>query len=540
MKIFLSPQLLAVILIVVLTLALAVVLLAGALVRWQRRQREREQQALDWDTNDPETLHTEIERLRPCALQIELDGVDELRRGFRESVLAELRASIEALLEDWADVHEGLFLKAEDDRYLLLVQRPMLRRMIENKFAILDKVRGYQFRGERAGVTISIGVGQGDTFAECGANSRQALELALGRGGDQAAVKHPDLSYQFFGGVSKRVEKSEKVKVRMTAAALAEIMQGCEQVLAVGHKRADFDSLGAAAGVCAIAKAQDKPAFIVLEEETCMARPLLAQWKDADGAPAVITPRKALNDLSAKTLVVLVDAHAAAMAESPQLLVQAKLVVVIDHHRQSVEHIRDALMFHLDPGASSACEMVTELLQYTIPAPKIAPCQTNALLAGIQLDTRNFVLRTGTATFEAAAWLRGKGADPVQVRRLFAEGPAEARRKAEIVNRAKVIDRCAVSIALPAAAEDMRLICAQAADELLNLEEVDASFVLFAQSGTVFISARSLGARNVQLVMEQLGGGGHQTMAAAQLENVTTEEAVRRLAQAIKDTTYSS
>ena len=534
---YLLPRHLAIVLGILLALALAVVLLAAALIRWVRRQRARDARAYSPETDDPALLHAEIGRLQPCLLQIALDGVDDRRHGRRESERAELRAGIEGILEEWAAAHEGLLAKLDEDRWQLLVQQPMLRRMIDAKFAVLDAVRDYQFRGKSAGVTISIGVGQGSTFAQCGLNSRQALDLALGRGGDQAAVKSPDLSFEFFGGVSRRVEKTEKVRVRQTAAAFAELMRGCEQVYVVGHRRADFDALGAAAGVCAMAKAQGKSAYIVLDEETCMAGPLLSLWRGQEGSPAIIHPGKALAGLNARTLVVLVDTHVARLAECPQLLESAKLIAVIDHHRQAVDHIQGALIFHTDPGASSSSEMVAELLQYTEPAPRLSPSQADGLLAGIMLDTRSFVLRTGAATFEAAAWLRARGADPVRVKNLFAGGQDDVRRKMEIVLRAKMIGRCAVSIARPSEpAQCLRRVCSQAADELLGLGGVDAAFVLFAQDGMIHISARSLGERNVQVIMEQMGGGGHQTMAAAQLPSppYTMEDAVRTLAEHLR------
>jgi len=568
---------LAIVLGILLALALAVVLLAAALIRWVRRQRAKDAREYSPETDDPALLHAEIGRLQPCLLQIALDGVDELRQGWRESERAELRAGVEGILEEWAATHEGLLAKLEDNRYQLLVQQPMLRRMAETKFAVLDAVRAYQFRGRRAGVTVSIGVGQGSTFAECGANSRQALDLALGRGGDQAAVKNPDLSYEFFGGVSRQVERTGKVRVRLMATAFAELIRGCEQVYAVGHRHADFDALGAAAGVCAMAKAQGRPAYIVLERETCMAGPLLALWDGSpEGVPEIIPPAKALAGLTAKTLVVLVDTHVAHLAESELLIEQAKLTAVIDHHRQAVDHLQGALVFHIDPGVSSSCEMVAELLQYTEPAPKLSPRQADGLLAGIMLDTRDFVLRTGAATFEAAAWLRARGADPVRVKGLFAGGQEEIRRKMDIVLRAKMIGRCAVSIVPPERAgivpperagivpperagivpperagivpperagivlpgeqgQCLRRVCSQAADELLGVEGVDAAFILFAEGENIHISARSMGARNVQVIMEKLGGGGHQTMAAAQLpmEEYSMEDAVKALVDAL-------
>jgi len=532
----LTPRQIAILAGVVLTLALVVCLLVGILLRQRRLQRARESREYSPETDDPDLLRAEIDRLRPCCLLIELDGIDQLR-DLRESDRVQLRAGIEALLEEWAARHEGLFSRLKNGRYQLLVQQPKLRRMVETKFDILAQVRNYHFRGGRVDVTISIGVGQGDTSAECGENSRRALDLALGRGGDQAVVKNPDQSYQFYGGVSKRVEKSEKVKARMIATAFAELMRGCEQIYIMGHKRADFDSLGAAAGVFAMARAHGKPAFIVIDCDDCMAQPMLDSWQGQEHAPVCILPRKALNDLSIRTLLVLVDVHVAVQAESSALVEQASLLAVIDHHRQAAQHVEHAQLFHLDPGVSSACEMVAELAQYTLPAPKLTPLHADALLAGITLDTRNFVLRTGASTFEAAAFLRAKGADPARVQRLFAGQHESAKRRMEIVARAKIVNNCAVSIAkMEDEGEDIRLLCAQAADELLNLQQVQAAFVLCEHGEQIHISARSLGERNVQVVMEQLGGGGHQTMAAAQLPRAqyTMQEALHKLAESLE------
>jgi len=518
----------------IIILASIVLILALALVRRIRVQRERDKALFDPGSDDPILLRKVIDRLQPCLLQMELDGIDQLR-DLRESERVELRAGLESLLEEWAAVNEGLFSRLEDSRYQLLTQQLMLRRMIEKRFDILDAVRNYQFRGKRVGVTLSVGVGQGSTFDTCGENARKALDLALGRGGDQAVVKNLDLSHQFFGGVSKRVEKSEKVKVRIMATAFAELMRGCEQVYVMGHKRADFDSIGAAAGVCLMARAQGKPVFIVIDCDNCMGLPMINSWCGESDAPVLITAHRALNDLSMNTLVVLVDAHMQHQAESPKLIEEAKMIAVIDHHRQAADYIAHAELFYLDPGVSSTCEMVTELLQYTQPAPKFTPLHADALLAGIQLDTRNFVVRTGASTFEAAAFLRARGADPTRVRKLFAGNIETTKRKMEIIARAKMIDRCAISIVPFGNQESLRLICAQAADDMLSLEHAEASFVLYEDNTHINISARSLGERNVQLIMEQLGGGGHQTMAAAQLlrGQFSMEDAVRMLAEAL-------
>ena len=531
-----------------IALLAATVCLSAALWRARKRRRAEEAAALSPDTDDPAALRKQLQRRRPGVLRIALDGVDDFRQELRESERVELRAGIEGLLEEWAIQCSGMLSKLADSRFLLVVNQPALDHMMEKKFPILDTVRAFAFKDKKMEVTLSIGVGQGESFAECERNSRQALDMALGRGGDQAAVKNPDLSYAFFGGVGKRVERTEKVKVRILATAFAELIKGSERVLVMGHRGGDFDCLGAAVGLCALAQALGKPAAVVMDLENSLAMPLAELLREAGAETPILHPNKALEELSAKTLVILADAHTALQAESAELCAQAKLLAVVDHHRQAVDFIQNAVIFHHDPGSSSASEMVTELLRYSSPAPRLGHAQAEALLAGIYLDTRGFLLRTGASTFEAAAWLRGRGADTVRVHKLFAGGQEEFRRRTEIVANAKVFDRCAVSVAMltdgdrAAGSERVsgtgwRLLCAQAADELLNLEDVDAAFVLFLEGGQICISARSLGARNVQLIMEKLGGGGHQTMAAAQIPagEATMEDVARRLIEAIRE-----
>ncbi|MDR1464002.1 MAG: DHH family phosphoesterase [Oscillospiraceae bacterium] len=507
--------------------ALAALLLAGVVVlalllaRTRRRGEDAVQPFGQESLQESlAALRAELVGTRPCVLQIALDGADELRQTLRESARVELLAGVEGLLEEWAASLDGLLAKLDEDRFLLLAYTSALELMIAEKFPILDAVRGYRYRDRREVVTISVGVGQGGSFAEAEANSRQALDMALGRGGDQAAVKHPDLSYAFFGGVSQQVEKTGKVQVRTMAMAFAELMRGSDRVYVMGHRNSDLDCLGAAAGVCALARAQGKPAYIVLDPARTMAGRMMERLREEQSA-RFLTPRQAQNDLSARTLLILVDTHIAERLESPALCEQARQLAIIDHHRRAVNYIQNAVVFYHDPGVSSASELVTELIQYTTPAPQLSPTEADALLAGIHLDTRGFVLHAGAAAFTAAAFLRGQGADTVRVRKLFAGGQEDYRRRMEIVSGAEIAGRCAVSAVRGEGAEDpnrLRLLCSQAADELLNLEGVDAAFVLFEDGGQIHVSARSLGAVNVQVLMERLGGGGHQTMAAAQLD----------------------
>lgn len=468
---------------------------------------------------------------KPAVVLLAVDSADEIYRAYKESEYAEILGDAERMTEVWLSEFDGVFRKLSGGRFFAVVPEAELRKMITQKFNILEQVRAYTYNGASVGITLSVGAGRGDTLSDAESNARQAYDMALGRGGDQAVLKGTDESYQFFGGVSKGVEKRTKVRSRVVANALGELLQTAENVVVMGHKFSDLDSVGAAIGMCRAATALGKSAKIAVNEKTTLAQPLIAYMR-AQGADIFVSPEAAEHMLTEKSLLIVVDTHKTGFVESSELYAKAQQVVVIDHHRKNVDYIQNAVIFYHEPHASSTCELVTELLQYIGKKPLVTPVEANALLAGIMLDTKEFVLRTGVRTFEAAAYLRARGADTVAVKGFFAGSMENRKLRGQIVLNAKSHKRCAVSVA-DFDAKDLRVICAQAADELLTVSDVDASFVLFETDGTANISARSMGKVNVQLIMESLGGGGHQTMSAAQLADTSLYDAEKQLYAAI-------
>lgn len=468
---------------------------------------------------------------KPAVVLLAVDSADEIYRAYKENEYAEILGDAERMTESWLSEFDGVFRKLSGGRFFAVVAEEELRKMITRKFNVLERVRAYTYNGASVGITLSVGAGRGDTLSEAESNARQAFDMALGRGGDQAVLKGADESYQFFGGVSKGVEKRTKVRSRVVANALGELMQAAENVVVMGHKFSDLDSIGAAIGMCKAATALGKPAKIAVQEKTTLAKSLIT-YMHAQGIDIFVSPEAAEHLMTEKSLLIVVDTHKTGFVESPALYAKAKQVVVIDHHRKNVDYIQKTVIFYHEPHASSTCELVTELLQYMGKKPLISPTEANALLAGIMLDTKDFVLRTGVRTFEAAAYLRARGADTVTVKSFFAGSMENRKLCGQIVLNAQTHKRCAVSVADFDAA-DLRVVCAQAADELLTVSDVDASFVLFETEGTANISARSMGKINVQLIMEALGGGGHQTMAAAQLADTSLYDAESRLYAAI-------
>lgn len=469
---------------------------------------------------------------KPAVVILAVDSADEIYRAYKESEYAEILGDAERMTETFLSEFDGIFRKLSSGRFLAIVPETELEKMIAKKFNILEQVRAYTYNSAPVGITLSVGAGRGDSLSDAESNARQAFDMALGRGGDQAVLKGTDESYQFFGGVSKGVEKRTKVRSRVVANALWELLQSAENVVVMGHKFSDLDSIGAAVGLCKAAATLGKPAKIAVHEKTTLAQPLISYVKSQPDGDLFVSPEAAEHMLTERSLLIVVDTHKIGFVESIEVYEKAKKVVVIDHHRKNVDYIQNAVIFYHEPHASSTCELVTELLQYMGKKPLVSPVEANALLAGIMLDTKEFVLRTGVRTFEAAAYLRARGADTVTVKSFFASSMENRKLRGQIVLNAQSHKRCAVSVA-DFSAKDLRVICAQAADELLTVSDVDASFVLFETDGTANISARSMGKVNVQLIMETLGGGGHQTMAAAQLADTALFDAEKQLCAAI-------
>lgn len=471
---------------------------------------------------------------KPVVAMVATDSADEIYRSYKESEYAEIISDIGRIAENWFSEYNCVFRTLSSGRALAVMREAELQKMIAKKFNVMEQVRSYTYHGASVGITLSIGIGRGETLGEAESEARQALDMALGRGGDQTAMKNSDETYRFFGGVSKGVEKRTKVRTRVVASAIAELIRGCDNVLVMGHKFSDLDCIGAAVGVCAAAGAFGKSAKIVTYEKTSLATPLMEYMKAQSDGDLFIHPDIARHTVTEKTLLFVVDTHKADFTEEPEIYEKSPSVVVIDHHRKTVDYIQNAVIFYHEPHASSACEMVTELLQYMQRKPIIGAVQANALLAGIMLDTKEFALRTGVRTFEAAAYLRARGADTVTVKGFFNSSMENKKLRGQVVLNAQSYRNCAVSVA-DIKHKDIRIISAQAADELLTVSDVSASFVLFRTGDTANISARSMGKVNVQLIMEALGGGGHQTMAAVQLANTDLSEAQQLLKKAIDE-----
>lgn len=484
---------------------------------------------------DITALETEKKLSQPVVILFMVDGYEELISGCLESEKAHVSVQIDKLLEDFAGQTTGVLRKNASDRFIAVIEERHLQEILRNKVEILDKAREI-FVNDRLNVTMSIGIGRtGKTLKESEQFARQALEMALGRGGDQAAVK-TDNGFEFYGGVSKGVERHTKVKTRIIANSLLELVDNADKIFIMGHKYSDLDSVGSSVGLTCAIRNLGKSAWAVCDYSTSLAKVLIDRFPHVDGEEPLFTePADAMEELTDNSLLIICDTHNPLIIESKELYEKAKKVVVIDHHRKMVNYIDNAVIFHHEPYASSASEMVTELIQYFGEAGKLRAVQAECLLAGIMLDTKNFVMKTGVRTFEAAAVLRKMGADTITVKKMFSSSIDSYKRKTQIVAEAEIYRKCAIA-PCDFYADDLRIVAPQAADELLTIKNVDASFVLFkTMSNEISISARSMGNLNVQLIMEALGGGGHQTMAGAQLKDVTVNEALDTLKKSIDD-----
>lgn len=467
---------------------------------------------------------------RPAVILIMFDNEEELLKE-RESERMRIMGEIDSLINRWVSDTTGICWADARDKSLIVIEDIDLRKIIADKFSILNDVRNIRVK-ENIAATLSIGVGYGGkNIAECEAWARQALDMALGRGGDQAAVRGAD-GYSFYGGVTNSAERQSRVRMRMFATAIVELISQCENCFIMGHRYSDLDVIGSAAGMYSLVKAMDKEVYIVVEREASLAKELIDGYEKAVGnSQCFMEPFDALDRIRDGTLVIIVDTHSPGFVESKALYERATTTIVIDHHRMMVDYIDDSTLFIQESYASSASEMVTELATY-INDKAIKRPEAEALLAGIMLDTKSFVLKTGVRTFEAAAFLRRRGADTVEVKRFFSGSLDTYIEKSSLVSSAMIYRDCAVSYA-----EDIfpniRVVAAQAADDMLAIKNVNASFVLYESDGCTNISARSLGKVNVQLIMEALGGGGHLTMAGAQLKGVRLEDALEQLYDAI-------
>lgn len=468
---------------------------------------------------------------RPVIMQIAVDTYDDVLKDLKESTRAQIMAKLDQMIEDAALRNKGLINKYGTSRYTVVLEERNYPEFASGQFDILSEAK--KIGGEYS-VTLSVGVGKGGVdFAENDALSRQALDMALGRGGDQAVVKTQD-GYEFFGGNSRSVEKRSKVRSRIVANALKDIILQSEQVLVMGHKMSDLDSIGSAVGMAAIVKALDRKVHIVIDENRTLAGNLIDWVKTEEGHENLfITPERAQQLVDYHTLLILVDNHTAKMAEDTYLCELCSKKVIIDHHRKMVDYISDTVVSYHEPYASSASELVTELIQYMLPVnAKLTPVESGAMLSGIMLDTRNFSEKAGVRTFEAAAYLRRQYVDMSTIIKLFAVPKEIYEAKACLVNKAETYKGVAISMS-DQFSDEVQLAVPQAANDLLTLEGVEASVVALMVNDTIRVSARSLGGMNVQVLMEYLGGGGHLTMAGAQLKDMTLEQAKEKIYESI-------
>ena len=480
------------------------------------------------DTFYKETLD-EYTESRPACLILVIDSYDELFDDMKDSEQAKELEAINSLLEQYIARSNGFLRRVANSRYIAVVEERDVRWMLQERFDILDQVRALHPGGL---TTLSIGVGHGGkTLQECYQMAQESIDIALGRGGDQAAVKTLD-GFEFYGGISHGVEKRSHVRSRIIAHALRDLIKKSDSVIIMGHRMSDLDAVGAAVGALRMCKMCGVPAVIAINSDATLAGPLLQEFLDAGCGRDFIPPDQTLEVITPNTLLIVVDTYQVRLLESQKIYEKCKRVVVIDHHRMAVGHIDRPLLLYHEPYASSASELVCELLQFMPKEGNITPLEAQALLAGIMLDTRSFALHVGVRTFEAAAWLRSRGAQTAQTKQLFNTSKEEYEARAHIVEGAYIYKGCAIALSEETEA-GMNVVLPMAANDLLTINGVDASFVAVAKNGGVNISARSMGALNVQVILEPLGGGGHLMMAGAQLRDCTLQQAEQRIREQI-------
>ncbi|NBI85624.1 DHH family phosphoesterase [Lachnospiraceae bacterium] len=456
-----------------------------------------------------------------------LDSIEDVKRSL-------LAALIDRKVNNYFSRVDALVRKTEKDKYFVVFKYKYLDKLKEEKFNLIEDVKNVKVGNEMA-VTLSIGIGiDGDNYNNNYEYSRMAIDLALGRGGDQVVVREGE-QISYYGGKAKTVEKNTRVKARIKAHALRETLESRENVIIMGHNISDIDSFGAAIGVYCAAKVLNKKAQIVLNEVTTSLRPLKECFSPEHGYPEdlFINSERAMEIINRNTLVMVVDTNRPNYTECPQLLERGNAIVVFDHHRQGNEIIQNPILSYIEPYASSTCEMIAEVLQYFKENIKLEPSEADSIYAGILIDTNNFMTKTGVRTFEAAAYLRRCGAEVTRVRKLLRNDMSAYKARAEVVRHAEVYKGSFAISVCPGKMESPTIVGAQAADELLNIIGIKASFVLTEYKGKIFISSRSIDEINVQIIMERLGGGGHLNMAGAQLTGHTLPEAKRVLQDTI-------
>lgn len=486
-----------------------------------------------FDETDVRSLRKELQDEKPAVGLVYIDNYDEAMESVEDVRRSLLSALVDRQINKTMAENNALVKKLEKDKYLVILQKKDLEKLKEKRFTLLDEVKNVNIGNEMA-LTLSIGFGAGaESYTENYDYARNAIDLALGRGGDQAIVKEGD-KLIFFGGKSMMTEKYTRVKARVKAHALREIIEGTDLLFVMGHQITDVDALGAAVGIMRAAKTLNKNAHIVINDISASIRPMVDSLLEAeDDKELILNNMQALERADKRAAVIVVDVNKPSYTECPELLNRCSTIVVLDHHRQAEEKIDNATLSYIEPYASSASEMAAEILQYINDKVRLKPVEADCLYAGILVDTNNFMNRTGVRTFEAAAYLRRNGADVTRVRKLFRDSMEEYKARTEAVSHVEMYkDKYAISY-FDGKSESPTVIAAQAANELLNINGVKASFVLSDYQNKIYISARAFDEVNVQIIMEKLGGGGHINVAGAQIEGVSMEEGKRRLIETL-------
>ena len=489
-----------------------------------------------FDETDLVNLRIQKENSKFVVGLMYMDNYDEAMESVEEVRRSLLEALIDRKINQYINGFNGIVKKLEKDKFFFIIKKEDLDSAISVRFDILEDVKTVNI-GNEMSITLSIGIGYGsENLARNYELARMAMDMALGRGGDQAVVKTED-DIRYFGGKAQTVEKQTRVKARVKAHAFKELLENKDKVIIMGHKMLDMDAFGAAIGIWRIATHLNKKAYILRSDVNPSVRPMIEKFKAPEYPEDLfMSEEKALNSLTNDSLVVVVDVNRPSITEGPSLLKKAKNIVVLDHHRQSSEIITNATLSYVETFASSACEMVSEIVQYISDDIKLKTLEADAMYAGIVIDTQNFNVQTGVRTFEAAAFLKRSGADVTRVRKMFREDAADYLAKAEAIHNAEIYENYyAISECDSANTASPTLVCAQAANDLLNIKGIKASFVLTLYNDVIYISARSMDEVNVQTIMEKLGGGGHRSVAGAQIKEGSIEDAKNLVKKVLKE-----
>ncbi len=473
-------------------------------------------------------LQKEYNDSKSCVGIIMIDNYEENMQMLESEEKAQYIAEIDKVVYEWANETNGIVIKSDRDRYVYIFEQKYIEQIKEDKFSILDKIKELDPK-QKVQFTLSIAISnEGDVDKDKYKSAQTAMDIVLGRGGDQAVIRQNDI-YKFFGGRAQEVEKRTKVKARVVAHALENLIKESSKVMVMGHANPDIDAIGSAIGVYRLAKSLEKNAYIVTSNTSTLKNFRESLKEEPEYEDVIISKEVAEENIDDDTLLVVVDTHKVNYVESQEVLKKANKIVIIDHHRRSADYIENATLTFQEVYASSAAELVTELLQYTEVNVVLKKIEAEALYAGIMMDTKSFTFKTGVRTFEAAAYLRKCGVDIIRVKKWFQSDLEAFNKIADIVKKAEIVnDSIAISMC-DEQSKDITVLCAKAADELLTISDVTASFVLGNSGEKICISGRSIGDINVQVILEKLGGGGHITLAGAQMENVTMEEAKQEL-----------